>query len=147
MDCLRRISESIPDSCRPTVYYYDPVSPDWTAGPGTHVSEAIVLAGGRNVAADAPVAWPRYALERLLVRQPDVILAAAAGSTVDEESAAEILEGLRRRHGWRGLRAVRDSDVCAVPADWLMRPGPRVFGAIEMLGRCLHPEREWACDR
>ena len=145
MDCLRAISETIPESERQSVYYYDPVSPGWTAGPGTHVSEAIALAGGRNVAADAPVAWPRYALETLLVRQPDVLLIAAAGLETDRVRGE--LATLQGRPGWRGLRAVRDSSVCFVPADWLMRPGPRVLGAVEILGRCLHPERRWQCAR
>lgn len=145
LDCLRAIAGTIPDSSRPTVYYYDPVSPDWTAGPGTHISEAIALAGGRNLAADAPVAWPRYALESLLLRQPDVILVATAGPAA--EGTPEVLSDLHDRPGWRGLRAVQDSSVCVVPADWLMRPGPRVLGAIELLGRCLHPERGWQCAR
>lgn len=146
LDCLRAIVGTIPDSRRPTVYYYDPVSPDWTAGPGTHVSEAIALAGGQNIAADAAVAWPRYAVETLLMRQPDVIVLAAA-KTPDGDGIADVLADLRDRPGWRGLRAVRDSSICVVPADWLMRPGPRILEAVEMLGRCLHPERRWRCAR
>lgn len=147
LDCLRAISATVPDSSRPTVYYYDPVSPDWTTGPGTHASEAIALAGGRNVADDAPVAWPRMALETLLVRQPDVILLVADDSSHEGGGAIGALPGLLDRTGMRGMQAVRDTAICVVPADWLMRPGPRVLDAVEVLGRCLHPKQDWQCAR
>jgi iron complex transport system substrate-binding protein len=142
-ECLRAISSTVPGSTRVSVFYYDPVSPDWTAGPGTHISEVIDLAGGRNAASDAPVAWPRYSLERLLVRQPDLLLVAAERT----DATDALLDELRGRPGWRGLRAVREGRVCLVPADWLMRPGPRILGAVEMLARCLHPEQSWECGR
>ena len=146
LECLRGISTTIPNSARPTVYYYDPVSPDWTAGPGTHVSEAISMAGGRNLADDAKTAWPRYAVEILLVRQPDVILVAQAevdsGTTV-----SDLIGELQVRPGWRDLDAVRERKLCYLPADWLLRPGPRVLRAVNALGKCLHPERSWECDR
>jgi iron complex transport system substrate-binding protein len=144
--CLRTLSSAMPDSMRPRVYYYDPISPDWTAGPGTHISEAIALAGGRNIADQASTAWPRYAVEALLVQQPDRILVAVAGAGADGGEEAASLADLRERPGWRSLRAVREGGLCPVPADWLMRPGPRVLEAVVALGRCLHPERSWECD-
>lgn len=146
LECLRAISSTIDESERPSVYYYDPVSPDWTAGPGTHLSEAIGMAGGRNVADDAKSAWPLYALEKLVVTQPDLILVAAAG----EPSLAlksKIVADLRTQPGWRKLDAVREERLCIVPADWLLRPGPRVLRAVIALGRCIHPDRSWECDQ
>jgi iron complex transport system substrate-binding protein len=137
---LREVSGSIPDSVRPLVYYYDAVSPDWTAGAGTHIDELISLGGGRNLAADAPTAWPRYALEQILKRQPDWLLVALPEREGDEDA---IRRRLSEQAGWRSLHAVREGRICLASADWLMRPGPRVLRAVRVLGECLHPGRAW----
>jgi iron complex transport system substrate-binding protein len=144
---LRRTSGAIAQAAHPTVYYFDPASPDWTAGPGTHVSEAIALAGGRNVADDAPVAWPKYGTEVLVEKQPAWILVAASDADTGQTSHDALVASLRARPGWRGLRAVQDGRICLVPEDWLMRPGPRVLLAIRSLGRCIHPDLDWGDAR
>jgi iron complex transport system substrate-binding protein len=144
---LRQTGAEIPLGDRPTVYYFDPASPDWTAGPGTHVSEAIALAGGRNVADDAPVAWPRYGTEVLVASQPAWILVAAADADTGWAARDALLSSLREKPGWRGLNAAVEGRLCLVPGDWLMRPGPRVLLAIRSLGRCLHPDRDWEYAR
>jgi iron complex transport system substrate-binding protein len=145
--CLRTISAGIVAADRPRVYYHDPASPDWTAGPGTHVNEAIELAGGKNIGGDAPVAWPRLSAEVLLVRRPEVILVASQGGDTGEAARGRVLTQLRNLPGLRSTPAVRDGRICMVPADWLLRPGPRVIEAIQMLGRCLHPDEKWGCGR
>ncbi len=145
--CLRAASAGIAGNGRPRVYYHDPASPDWTAGPGTHVNEAIELAGGKNIGDDAPVAWPRLSAEVLLVRRPEVLLVAAQDGDTGEVARGRILAQLRDLPGLRSTPAVRDGRICVVPADWLLRPGPRVIEAIQMLGRCLHPDESWECGR
>lgn len=145
LSCLERWSRSVPPEERPSVFYYDPVSPDWTAGPGTHVDEAIGLAGGSNAAADAPIAWPRYSVEKLLADPPDLLLIAARPEEGVLPRPGDLLAPLRRRPGWRALPAVRDGAVCAVAADPLLRPGPRILEAVAELRRCLHPEADEEC--
>lgn len=140
--CFRRIAEGIPAGARPSVYYYDPASPDWTAGPGTHISEIIRVAGGVNAADDSPNAWPRYSIEALISHPPDWLLVAAPAAGNIEE----IVASLRSKPGWRSLPAVREGRFCIVPADPLLRPGPRTIGAIRLLGACLHPTRVWECE-
>lgn len=138
---LRGLSGGVPEEGRPSVYYYDPMSPDWTAGPHTHISEVIRVAGGKNAADDSPVAWPRYSVEALLARPPDWLLVAVPGA--DRGGEEKILRTLRGRPGWRSLSAVRDGKICFVPADPLLRPGPRTIETIRVLGRCLHPDLPW----
>lgn len=147
LDCLRAASAGIAAGDRPRVYYHDPASPDWTAGPGTHVNEAIELAGGTNIGGDAPVAWPRLSAEVLLVRSPQVILVASQDGDTGEAARGRTLARLRELPGLRSSPAVREGTICVVPADWLLRPGPRVIEAIRMLGRCLHPGVDFGCDR
>jgi iron complex transport system substrate-binding protein len=146
LECMQGFRETLRSDQCPTVYYYDPVSPDWTAGPGTHISEAISLAGGRNVGDDAAMAWPRYGTESLLARQPDWILVAASGVDTGATARDTILSAMRTRAGWMGLAAVRNGRLCLVPGDWLLRPGPRVIPALERLSRCLHPDRNPGCE-
>jgi iron complex transport system substrate-binding protein len=143
--CLRMTGGAVSPDRRPTVYYYDPASPDWTAGPGTHISEAIALAGGTNVADDAPMPWPRYGAEVLVSKQPDWILVAAAGADTGAAARQALLATLREGAVWRGMSAVHDGRLCLVPGDWLLRPGPRILLAIRSLGRCLHPGTDWNC--
>ncbi len=144
LECYGRLAESVPPGERPNVLYYDPLSPDWTAGPGTHIDEVIRLAGARNLASDSPVAWPKYSLEALLARPPDWILVALPGT--GGPSREEILKQLRDRPGWRSLRALQEGRICCVPADPLMRPGPRTLGMVRLLGECLHPRQSWECS-
>jgi iron complex transport system substrate-binding protein len=145
LECLRSIGRGIAETARPRVYYHDPVSPDWTAGPGTHVSEAIRIAGGVNIGDDASFAWPRLSIEYLVARRPEFLLVAAQGGDTSAAARAAVLADLRGKPGWRDLPAVREGRLCLVPADWLLRPGPRIIPAIRMIGRCLHPEGAWGC--
>lgn len=147
LDCMRTYRKALRTDQCPTVYYYDPVSPDWTTGPGTHISEAIALAGGRNIGDDAAIPWPRYGTESLLARQPDWILVAASGVDTGSVARDAILEGMRTRAGWMGLAAVRNGRLCLVPGDWLLRPGPRIIPALQRISRCLHPGVNPGCDR
>ncbi len=140
---FQTIARTVEERERPTVYYYDPISPDWTSGPGTHISEAIWLAGGRNVADDASTAWPRYALEVVVSKQPDRLLIAVPADADPDQ----ILADLQARNGWRALDAVREKRFCLIPADQLLRPGPRTLDAIGALGHCLHPDQDWEIER
>ena len=144
--CLREIGGGFPDDRRPSVYYYDPVSPEWTAGRGTHISDAIALAGGRNAGDLSSTAWPRLSLETLLETKPEVLLVAAVDGDTSAEAVGRVLRDLRDRPGWRDLPAVREGWVCIVPSDWLLRPGPRTFAAARRMGACMHPDTRWSCD-
>lgn len=139
LDVLNRRVEAGTGS-GPTVYFYDPASPDWTTGPGTHLSEAIELAGGRNLFDDAVLAWPRVSLDAVVGKQPEWILIAVPSSDEPmnvEETHAAWRDRLLAMPGWRGLNAVRQGRVCTVPADLIMRPGPRILDGVHRLAACL----------
>jgi ABC-type Fe3+-hydroxamate transport system substrate-binding protein len=40
---------------------------------------------------------------------------------------------LRREPGFKGLKAVQNGRVIVVPSDWALRPGPRIYGAIQAM--------------
>jgi iron complex transport system substrate-binding protein len=118
---------------RITVFYELGHEPLYTAGPGSFVHEVITLAGGVNVAGDAHTAWTSYSVERLIQRDPEVVLVTV------EESVDAIREG--RRAQWRSLRAVTSGRVHLIDGDAMNRPGPRLADAVESVARLLYPDR------
>ena len=125
--------EGLTPEDRPTVFYELGHDPLYTAGPGSFVHEVLTLAGGVNVAADAHTAWTSYSVERLLQRDPEIVLV-----TVDESLDA-IREG--RRAQWRSLRAVGSGRLHLIDGDAMNRPGPGLADAVESVARLLHPDR------
>jgi iron complex transport system substrate-binding protein len=109
--------------------------PLYVAGPGSHVDEMIVRAGGVNVAHDTGAPYARMSIEAVLERQPEVIV-----DTSDNRPGA-----LRGRVAgawgeWEFLPAVRDGAVHQVDPSRLAIPGIRLPEMTERLGRMIHPE-------
>ncbi len=100
------------------------------AGPGTYIDDALTVAGGTNVFADAGQPFPLISLETLFRKNPQVYLLACGG---DPEEVAN-------REGFPSLDCVREGRVYKVNPDHLLRPGPRLVNAIETMARVLHPE-------
>ena len=105
--------------------------PTWDApliviGGGSHMSELIEIAGGRNVYADRPEPSPQVAFEDVLRRDPDVILASPPARRT-------ILASDR----WRALRAVREGRVFAYDTMVVGRPSVTLGAAAENLAALL----------
>ena len=77
------------------------VAPIYTVGDASYIARLIALAGGRNAAADLPLAYGRYSAEALVALAPDAIVA-------DRQSG---LQGVLDRAPWTALRAVREKRV------------------------------------
>jgi iron complex transport system substrate-binding protein len=118
------------------VFYMVWPNPLITTGSGTYVDTLITLAGGVNIFADAPTAWPTVTFEALLRRDPDVIV---WPRRLDERDTAA--QALRTRPGWRRLRAIRRGRLVSVDVDLFNRPGPRLALAARALARALHEDR------
>ena len=115
-------------------YWGEPV---YTAGQGTIIDDVIEGAGGRNVARQAPGAWPQVSIESIISWAPEVIITSylpGGPSSMDEE-----METVRSLEGWKTLPAVRTGRVYYIDADILSRPGPRSVDALEKLAALLHP--------
>jgi iron complex transport system substrate-binding protein len=109
-------------------------------GRASYLTELIALAGGVNVFADAPAAYPKISLEEILARDPEVIvdmgeMAETAGVTEAQKRAVVALWGR-----YPALAAVRAGRVHAVADDIFVVPGPRVAEAARAFARLLHPE-------
>ncbi len=120
---------------RPRVFWEIWNDPLMTAGPGSFMDDLIRLAGGTNLAADAPGPWPEVSVEAIIAADPEVIL------TPDPVWAAKLLNG--ELPAWNQTTAVRLRNVYVVDDNLTSRPGPRMIYGLEQVASSLHPLLFW----
>lgn len=118
---------------RPRVLYVLNMDPLITVGPRTFLHHLIELAGGESIAADSPTDYPRFSMESVLARDPEVVLF-PSGATEGIAPADRA-----QWEQWPMLSAVRTRRLVQVPSVLLDRPGPRLADGLELLARALHP--------
>jgi iron complex transport system substrate-binding protein len=106
------------------------------AGAGGLQDELIRIAGGVNVAASGVGRWPRLSLEHVIAQRPEVIV----DMTIPHETAPSTT-AIGMWSAFPIVPAVRLGRVYGHPPPLLVRPGPRVAKAIDLLARYVHPER------
>jgi iron complex transport system substrate-binding protein len=139
---LKRRMESIRERAatagrRPRVACIEWLDP--LMGAGNWMPELIEAAGGVSLLGKAGEhsSWIEFAA--LAAADPEVILIAPCGYTM-ERTAAE-LPAMTARPGWNDLRAVRDGRVFLAEGNqYFNRPGPRIVESLEILAEILHPE-------
>ena len=82
------------------ITWFDPLL---TPGKTTFENDVLRLAGVVSITADVPQYYPRYSLEQVLVKDPDVIL------TIEHEG--DPLPDFKIVRGWKDLRAVKEGKV------------------------------------
>lgn len=128
---MAAVADRVKDKPRPNVLYLVSDAPLMTVGRETVISEALELAGGTNVFADATGQYPRISDEELLRRNPQVILLPRYGHAGRAETP-KILDT---------LTAVKEKRVYVVDADRISRQTPRLCDAVERMAELLHPTR------
>ncbi len=105
----------------------------FVAGPRNFIDSMITIAGGVNVAADAPTSYPVFSPEQIVARDPEVVVLADAkyGATPDV---------VRQRPGWSIITAVKRGALYPIDEDIVSRPGPRLAEGFEAYIRLVHPE-------
>jgi iron complex transport system substrate-binding protein len=105
---------------------------------GNWMPELVTMAGGENLFGEAGQHSPTMQFDRLLEKDPDVILLMPCGFNMDR-TAAE-LDALVRQPGWARLKAVREQQVYLTDGNqYFNRPGPRIVDSLEILAEILHP--------
>ncbi len=108
-------------------------------GAGNWMPELIEAAGGASLFGKAGEHSSWIEFDALAAADPEVILIAPCGFTM-ERTAAE-LSALTARAGWNDLRAVRYGRVFLGEGNqYFNRPGPRIVESLEILAEILHPE-------
>ncbi|RMF92174.1 MAG: cobalamin-binding protein [Nitrospinota bacterium] len=132
-DRLDRVRTAVADFSPPRVLYVVWHNPLITVGKGSYIHDMIRLAGGENIAADAPLDYPTYSLEEVLVKKPEIIVVAAHAG----KEGVALRETWQR---WRVIPAIAENRIFTVNADLFNRPGPRVVDGVEQLARIFHPQ-------
>jgi iron complex transport system substrate-binding protein len=139
---LNQILSGVSDDQRPTVFVGSPQrTENWTPGPGTFTTDIIHRAGGRNIANELkPGTWAVYSLEKIIGKNPQVILSTIRESQDVEKSRQAFITLAEGMPGWKDIDAIQNRRVALIPDDWLVRPGPRFLNALENLTKMLHPD-------
>jgi iron complex transport system substrate-binding protein len=104
--------------------------PLMVAGPGTVIDDALALLGCENIAGTAETAYPKYSIEEVLHRAPDIIFIGRSMGVDMRSVSGGVLSRMS------SVPAVKNNSVFYV-SDKLFRLGPRVVKGIEELAECL----------
>ena len=124
------VEEQVHNREVPGVFWILSEEPLMSAGGETFVSEAIALAGGRNIFEDLQEQWPLVSPEQVLLRRPHWVLLG--------DDAQTPVEQFQRNPLWQILPAVREDRVHIINADIFYRYGPRLADAVESLAAIFH---------
>ncbi len=113
-----------------------------TASAGTGMHEMVELAGGQNLAAALPAAYPEINPEWVLDAAPDVIVKTASVRHAYAAKSADVLRpthaDLLGRTGWGSLPAIKNGRAYVLAPD--IGPGPRAIVGIIYLAKWLNPK-------
>jgi len=104
--------------------------PLMVAGPGTAIHDAINLLGATNIAEDAKIQYPKYSIEEIVRRSPDIIFIGKAYGMDMQKTAVGLLSRISY------IPAVKNNKVYYV-SDHLYRLGPRIIPGIKELAEYL----------
>lgn len=110
----------------------------YAVGSNGYLGQMLEIAGAENIAAGAPGAYPKFSLEEVLRRDPEVIIDLSHGVSGPNPQAER-----QSRELWAkfpSLAAVRDGRVHVLDDDVFLIPGPRLVEAVAKLVRVIHGE-------
>jgi len=119
----------------PRVFLQIGEAPIVTVGRGSFADDLIRLAGGENIAGKEKKMYPRFGMEEILKRSPEVILISSMNPKGDYEKVVH--EWTR----WKMLPAVKNGRIHLIDSDLIDRPSPRIIDGLEEIARLLHPEK------
>jgi len=126
---IRNAAQRVPARYRGMRVYFEVADAPYAASQGSFIGELITRLGLGNAIPSSLGPFPRLNPEFVVRANPDIIMA----------SQGEIAS-MSTRPGWEGLAALRTGKTCGFASkamDVIIRPGPRLGEAAEILARCL----------
>ena len=122
-------ARSLPPSLRGTRVYFEVSSAPYAASESSFIGEMLARIGAANVVPGALGPFPKLNPEFVVRADPELIMLSARNA-----------QALRGRPGWDRIRAVREQRICVFTpeqGDVLVRPGPRMALAAQLMVQCL----------
>ena len=131
----QRVVELTKGLPRPKVFIEISDAPMVTVGKGSFADDLIRLSGGENIAGKEKEVYPRFGMEEILKRAPEVIVISSMNPKRDYQ---KILQEWNR---WKTIPAVKSGRIYLINSDLLDRPSPRIIDGLVELAKALHPEK------
>lgn len=124
---------SMPAGAKGQRVYFEVSREPYAASESSFIGELITRLGLRNIVPGSLGPFPALNPEFVVRADPDIIMVGDGSGT-----------GLAQRPGWSAMRAVRQNHVCAFKpeqGDVLVRPGPRMALAAQLVVQCVRDTR------
>lgn len=122
-------ARSLPPALRGTRVYFEVNSGPYAASESSFIGEMLARVGAANVVPAALGPFPKLNPEFVVRADPQLIMLSGRN-----------LQDLGSRPGWDRIRAVREQRICVFTpeqGDVLVRPGPRMAQAAQLIVQCL----------
>ncbi len=122
-------AQSLTPAQRAMRVYFEVNAGPYAAGESSFIGELLMRLGVGNIVPAALGPFPKLTPEFVVRADPDLIMVSALGAV-----------GLEQRPGWSSIRAVRAGRICRFTAeqtDVLVRAGPRIGEAAQIMAKCL----------
>jgi len=131
----KRVVELTQGLPRPKVFLQIGEAPLVTVGRKSFGDDLIRLAGGENVAGKEKEMYPRWGMEEILKRSPEVILISSMNPRGD------YIKVIQEWSRWKTIPAIKNGRIHLINSDLIDRPSPRIIEGLEEIARLLHPGR------
>jgi len=110
----------------------------YSAGPNTFIGQAIDVAGGHNIAADANSTspYPQLSEEFIAEQDPEFVVVGVPATQMDAETSELVPEDSVVRN----TTAYEQGNVVAVNINHVSQPAPRIVEPVTQMAQAFHPE-------
>ena len=126
---MQAAARTVPESARGKRVYFEVNRGPYGAGELSFIGETLTRLGVKNILPAKLGLFPKINPEFVVRANPDVIMVGARN-----------FEGMTDRPGWSNIRAIREDGLCVFAldqSDVLVRPGPRMAEAANIMAKCL----------
>ena len=119
----------VPSPLRGRRVYFEVDAAPYAAGSSSFIGQTLARLGMANIVPAELGPFPKLNPEFVVLAQPDIVIAL-------QRSLAD----MPKRPGWASLRALQTGQTCGFASDRyevLIRPGPRMGEAAQLLADCL----------
>ncbi len=105
--------------------------PTMTVGSNTFIDDILQKSGLKNIAGDTEKEFPIYSEEKLIQKDPEVIIYSAHSNTT--------IQKIKNREKWENIEAVQQENIYKIQDKLINQPSPDAVKAIEKISKKVYP--------